>query len=139
MGDLYTLGLAAGFAAGLGVVLAGILGGRRPALVVVTLVAAALGAAVGAVVIEDWSEGVAGALGGALGGAGAVQVVQGAARRGGTTGGLALIVGAAGVVLAGLAFVPFVGYVEALAVPLVGARLRSRAAERFAGLRTLAK
>jgi len=42
-------------------------------------------------------------------------------------------------VVAALAFVPVVGYVEALAVPALGLRLRRRAPERHAGLRTLAK
>ena len=42
-------------------------------------------------------------------------------------------------VLAALALVPALGYVEGLAVPLLGVRLRQRAAKRYAGLRTLAK
>jgi hypothetical protein len=43
------------------------------------------------------------------------------------------------VVVAALAFVPVVGYLEALALPAFAARLRRRAPERYAGLRTLAK
>jgi hypothetical protein len=43
------------------------------------------------------------------------------------------------VVLAGLAFVPVVGYIEAVLVPALAARARRRAGERYAGLRTLAK
>ena len=38
-----------------------------------------------------------------------------------------------------LAFVPFVGYFEAVTAPLVGGRLRRRAGEKYAGLRVLAK
>jgi len=46
----------------------------------------------------------------------------------------------AAVLLAGaLAFVPGVGYLEALATPPLGARLRRRSGSRFAGLRVLAK
>jgi hypothetical protein len=45
----------------------------------------------------------------------------------------------ASLVAAGLAFVPVVGYLEALAVPLLGARLRRRSPDRHAGLRTLAR
>jgi hypothetical protein len=41
--------------------------------------------------------------------------------------------------VAGLAWVPALGYVEALALPALAARLRRRAPERYAGLRTLAK
>jgi hypothetical protein len=40
---------------------------------------------------------------------------------------------------AALAAVPLLGYVEAVATPIVGARLRRRAGSRYAGLRILAK
>jgi hypothetical protein len=46
---------------------------------------------------------------------------------------------AASLALAVLAFVPALGYVEALATPLIGRRLSRRAADRYAGLRILAK
>ena len=46
---------------------------------------------------------------------------------------------AATVAAALLAFVPAVGYLEALAAPVVGWRLRRRAGGRYAGLRVLAK
>jgi len=46
---------------------------------------------------------------------------------------------AAALAVAGLAFVPVVGYLEALLAPLLGERLRRRAAGRYAGLRVLAK
>ena len=51
----------------------------------------------------------------------------------------ALLVGGAAVVLAALAFVPVLGYVEAVALPAFGARLRARAGRRYAGLRSLAR
>ena len=70
---------------------------------------------------------------------GAAQVVRGALRRGGTGTGTAALVGIAGLVLAALALVPVVGYVEGIVVPLLGLRVRRRSAERYAGLRTLAK
>jgi hypothetical protein len=38
-----------------------------------------------------------------------------------------------------LAFVPILGYVEAVTAPVVGERLRRRAATKYAGLRVLAK
>jgi hypothetical protein len=46
---------------------------------------------------------------------------------------------AAGLGFAVLAFVPFLGYAEAVLAPFVGMRLRRRANERYAGLRILAK
>jgi hypothetical protein len=45
----------------------------------------------------------------------------------------------AGLILAALALVPALGFVEAVIVPLLGLRIRRRSAERYAGLRTLAK
>ncbi len=46
---------------------------------------------------------------------------------------------AAGLGFAALAFVPFLGYAEAVLAPFVGMRLRRRADGRYAGLRILAK
>lgn len=138
MGDWYTVGLALGLGTALGVLFAGLLSatplGRAAAVV--------LGVAAGAVaglLIEDWTEIAGGAAGGVLGAAAAVVVVAGALRRGGTRGGIALIVAAGATGLAALAFVPGAGYLEALALPALGLRLRRTQAERFAGLRTLAK
>jgi hypothetical protein len=46
----------------------------------------------------------------------------------------------AGVIaLAALAFVPLLGYLEALATPFVGGRLGRKAGSRYAGLRVLAR
>jgi hypothetical protein len=65
--------------------------------------------------------------------------VAGALRRGGTRSGLALIVAAAAVGLAAVAFLPVAGYLEAVALPALALRLRRSQAERYAGLRTLAR
>jgi hypothetical protein len=46
---------------------------------------------------------------------------------------------AAALAVAGLAFVPVLGYVEAALAPVLGDRLRRRASGRYAGLRVLAK
>jgi hypothetical protein len=74
-----------------------------------------------------------------LGAVGAGQVVAGTLRRGGTRFGTAAFVGLAAVVLAALAWIPGVGYLEAAVVPALAGRLRRRAPERYAGLRSLAK
>ena len=81
---------------------------------------------------EPGGHAVCGALGSA-------PLVSGTLRRGGTRGGTALLLAVAALVGAALAFVPVVGYLEALAVPALGARLRGRAPDRHAGLRSLAK
>jgi hypothetical protein len=138
MGDWYTIGLALGLGTALGVLFAGLLSstllGRGAAL----FLAGVSGAIAGAV-IEDWTEITGGAIGGVVGAAAAVIVVAGALRRGGTRSGLALIVAAAAVGLAAVAFLPVAGYLEAVALPALALRLRRSQAERYAGLRTLAR
>ena len=78
-------------------------------------------------------------MGGILGALGAAQVVAGALRRGGTRGGTAFLVAGAALLVAGVAWVPVLGYVEALVLPVLAARIRRRRPERYAGLRTLAR
>ena len=138
MEDVYTIGVFAGLGASLGVALAGTLAGVRGAAATAALLAAA-GAAGVALLLAGWDEAVGGAVGGLLGGAGAGPVVAGTLRRGGTRSGTAFLV--TGVALAGalLALVPLVGYIEAVAVPALAARMRRRAGERHAGLRILAR
>jgi hypothetical protein len=138
MGDWYTIGLALGLGTALGVLFAGLLS----ATPLGRLAAVVLGAVAGAVagwLIEDWTEIVGGAVGGLAGAGAAVIVVAGALRRGGTRAGLAVIVAGAAAALAALAFVPVVGYLQAVALPGLAARLRRTQADRYAGLRTLAK
>jgi hypothetical protein len=50
-----------------------------------------------------------------------------------------MLVGLGALGLMALAIIPFVGYVEAVAVPLLAARARGRSPERYAGLRSLAR
>ena len=72
-------------------------------------------------------------LGGFLGGVGALELVRGALGRGGTPLATALLVLGGAVVVAGLAFVPIVGYVELVAVPALGMRLRQPRREALRG------
>jgi hypothetical protein len=92
-----------------------------------------------AVLLAGWPEAVGGAVGGFLGGGAAGPVVAGTLRRGGTRGGTAALVTVAALVGAALALIPLVGYLEAVAVPALAARLRRRAGGRYAGLRILAR
>jgi len=134
MGSWYTIGILVGLGTSLGVAAAGVLRRVLPAALLAAAAAAAIGFA-----FWEWQQaagGVAGALCGALGSA---PLVAGALRRGGTRGGTATLLGLASLVGAALAFVPVVGYLEALAVPLLGARARRREPERHAGLRSLAR
>jgi hypothetical protein len=140
MGAWYWIGVAAGLGAAGGVLLAGAL---RVAVIAIVLVGAATGAGLG-VAVDAWQPGswgdiVAAAAGGLAGAFGAAQIVRGALRRGGTAGGTALIVAGAAVLTAGIAWIPALGYLEALALPALAVRLRRRQPERYAGLRTLAR
>jgi hypothetical protein len=87
----------------------------------------------------QWDEAVGGVVGALCGAFGSAPLVSGALRRGGTRGGTATLLLLASLVGAALAFVPVLGYLEALAVPVLGARLRRRAPDRHAGLRSLAR
>jgi hypothetical protein len=137
MGDWYSIGVFAGLGVALGIAAAGALGGRRFGIAAPFL-AAAIGVALG-IVFADAEEAAAAGVGGILGGAGTLELVRGALGRGGTRLGTALFVFVGAVVAAALAFIPLVGYVEAVAVPALGMRLRRRSGQRYAGLRTLAK
>ena len=134
MGAWYTIGILVGAGAALGVLAAGFV----PRLQIAAAAAIVAGAVIGYFVF-DWDEAVGGGVGGLLGGLGATPVVAGALRRGGTRGGTAALVAAGAVLVAGLAFVPAVGYLEAAALPLLALRARRREPDRHAGLRTLAR
>jgi hypothetical protein len=138
VGEWYRIGLTLGLGTGIGVALAGVLARSRAGIAAAVVLAAAAGAAIG-FGVWSWHEGVAGAAGGAVGVAGAAGLVLGALRRGGTRGGTAMLVVLAGIGVAALALVPALGYVEAVAVPLLGLRLRRRSGGRYAGLRILAR
>jgi hypothetical protein len=138
MWDVYWVGVFLGLGVGIGVVLAGLLGtarfGPAAAIVVGAVTGIGLGLALGG--LED---GIAGGLGGLLGAVSIHQLVSGTLRRGGTRGAAAALVAVAGILFAVLAFVPLVGFLEAVALPALGARMRRREPSRFAGLRTLAR
>jgi hypothetical protein len=138
MWEWYRIGVSAGIGAALGLIAAGWLPGTRLGPFVAPLFGAAAGIAIG-FALDDWNDAVGGAIGGILGGAGGVPLAGGALRRGGTRGGTGILVSLAGVGLAALAFVPVLGYLEALALPGLAARVRRREPERYAGLRTLAR
>jgi uncharacterized transporter YbjL len=134
MGGWYTIGILVGLGTSLGVAATGVLRRALAALVVAAVVAVAIGLA-----FFDWDEAVGGIAGAACGSLGSAPLVAGALRRGGTRGGTAALLGVVALVGAALAFVPILGYLEALAVPALGARLRRRSPDTHAGLRSLAK
>jgi hypothetical protein len=138
MGAWYTIGLCVGVGTGAGVLLSGLLAASRIGVAVAVILAAAAGVGVGFAFFA-WPEALGGGIGGVLGALGAAGIVQGTLRRGGTRLGTAVLVGLAGVALAVLAFIPVVGYLEAVLIPVLAVRLRRREGGRFAGLRILAR
>jgi hypothetical protein len=138
VGAWYTIGLSLGVGLGLGVIFAGRLGASRVGLSIAAVAGAVAGVLVG-VLVGDAAEAVAGGVGGELGVLSGAALVLGALRRGATRLGLAGLVGLAGVVVGLIALIPIAGYLEAVGLPFLAARMRQRQASRFAGLRTLAK
>ena len=138
MWEAYWIGVSLGLGIGIGGLLSALIAPRHWMAVAVLLVAAAIGAAAGWL-IGGWHESLAGGIGGALGAWVVATLVAGTLSRGGTRAGTAALVGLASLVLAALAFVPVVGYLEAVALPAVAARARRRRPERYAGLRSLAR
>jgi hypothetical protein len=136
--DWYWLGVSLGLGVSFGVLAAAIVAGRAAGLPVAIVLGAAAGVGAG-LLLGEWDDAVAGGVGGILGGASAGIVVRGALQRGGTRGATGLLVAAAALVGALLAFVPVMGVLEALAAPLLARRARQRSVERYAGLRTLAR
>jgi hypothetical protein len=130
----YWIGVFAGLGAALGILGAGIVPRWPFAALAGAIVAAAI-----AVGVESWPQAIAAAAGGVTGAFGAAPVVNGALRRGGTRSGLALLVGGGALAAAAIAFIPVVGFLEALGMPGVAVRTRRRTPERHAGLRTLAR
>jgi len=134
VGDWYTVGILVGLGVALGVAATGVLRRTLAALVIAAAIAVGIGFAFGQ--LDEALGGLAGAVCGSLGSG---PLVAGTLRRGGTRGGTATLLALASLVGAALAFVPAVGYLEAIAVPALGVRLRRRAPDRHAGLRTLAR
>jgi hypothetical protein len=134
VGDWYTIGILVGLGAAIGLASTGALRRTIAGLVVSVIVAVAIGFAFG-----QWDEAAGGFVGAACGAIGSAPLVSGTLRRGGTRGGTATLLALAALVGAALAFVPVLGYLEAIAVPALGVRLRRRSPDRHAGLRTLAR
>src|SRR3954454_8369538 len=150
MWEWYRIGLSLGLGIAIGLLLCGLVAPRRALVALVALAAAAAGFGVGWV-IGGWDEAVgragggvlstpaAGAAGGVLSTLAAGPVVSRTLEGGGTRSGNAMIFLAASVLFAGIALIPFLGYLEAAAVPALAHRARRPPPRRYAGLRALAR
>lgn len=138
MGDWYEIGITVGLGLGAGILFAGLLAAVRFGFVLTLAGAIAVGVVAG-LLINGWAGTGGGLLGGVVGAVSAAAVVRGANRRGATVGGTAFLLAAAGIVVAALALIPVVGFVEVVVIPAVAARRARSGPEKFAGLRSLAK
>lgn len=138
MGDWYWWGLAAGLGVAVGLLVAGVLARSRATAAAGVLLSAAAGLGVG-LALGEWDEAIACAAGGVLGALGAAPFARRSVEGGGTRSGTSLLMAGAALVAAALALVPILGYVQAVVVPVLGARLSRRGPKRYAGLRTLAR
>jgi hypothetical protein len=138
MGEAYRIGVSLGTGVAIGFVAAALLARLRGGGAAAGVLAAAVGAVLGWIVFGA-PEAVAAAVGGLLGGVSTATLARGSLRRGGTAGGTAALLILSAVAVFLIALIPAAGYLEALVVPIVAARSRRRAGEKYAGLRTLAK
>jgi hypothetical protein len=111
----------------------------RGAIPLASLTAAGCGYALAFFVFLGPLTALPGAAGGLVGGGAAAALCRRTLRHGGTRGGMTLLFLLAALIEGGLAFVPALGYVEALLVSLLALRLLRGGGGRHAGLRILAR
>lgn len=138
MGDWYEIGITMGLGLAAGIAFAGVLAGLRFGLATTLLGALVVGIAAG-LLVNGWLGLSGGVVGAVIGSVSAAAIVRGANRRGATLGGTAFLLIGAAVVVALLALIPVVGYIEAVVLPVVAARRARSGPEKYAGLRSLAK
>lgn len=138
MGDWYEIGVALGLGVAAGVLLAGLLAAWRYGLLLSVAGALGIGLVAG-LLLKGWLGLPGGMIGGVIGALSASVIARGALRRGGSPGGTAFLIGSSAIVIAMLSLIPAVGYLVAVAMPVIALRRARQEPERYAGLRTLAK
>jgi hypothetical protein len=138
MGDWYEIGIMVGLGVAAGIAFAGILAGLRFGVASTLLGSIVVGVVVG-LLLNGWLGAAGGVVGAVVGSVSAAMVVRGAGKRGATAGGTALLLFAAAILVAMLALIPVVGYIEAVVLPGLAARRSRRGPDKYAGLRSLAK
>jgi hypothetical protein len=138
MGEAYRIGLSVGAGAAIGMIAAALLTRLPRGGAGASLLAAVIAGVLGWILFGG-AEAAAGAVGGLLGAGSTATLARGSLRRGGTAAGTALLLTLSGLAVFLIALIPVAGYLEALALPVIAARARRRAGEKYAGLRTLAR
>lgn len=138
VGLWYWLGVVLGLGVALGTAFAGLLAPLRAGLALASVGAAACGYGL-ALALVGLVSALSGAAGGIVGGFAAAQLCRRTIARGGGHGATATLLVLAAAAVAGLSFVPALGYLEVVLAALLILRLSRRGKERYAGLRTLAR
>ena len=139
VGLWYWLGVALGLGAALGIAIGALLASFPGATPLSALVGAIGGYALAAAFLLGFVAAISGAAGGIVGGCGSSELARRTVSRGGTRLGTAILLFAVALVAGGLAFVPALGYFEAVLLGIFTLRLLRGGSDRFAGLRTLAR
>jgi len=139
VGLWYWLGAALGLGVALGVAIGAVLAPYRGAALLSAVLAALGGYALAAVFLLGPVAALAGAAGGIAGGCCSAELARRTLRRGGTRGATAILLFGAALVVAALAFVPALGYIETVLTGILAWRLGRGGGDRFAGLRSLAR
>lgn len=138
MDDWYEIGITVGIGVAGGIAFAGVLAGLRFGFATSALGALVVGLAAG-LLVNGWLGASGGVIGAVIGSISAAVIVRGAGRRGATVGGTAVFLLGAALAVGLLALIPVVGYLEAIALPVLAARRARSNPEKYAGLRSLAK
>jgi hypothetical protein len=137
VGLWYWLGVSLGLGVALGTVVAGLIAPVRAGVLLAAIVAGVAGYGLALVFVAPLAA-LSGVAGGAAGAVAIAQLCRRTLTRGGTRGATGALLFFLGLVVGGLAFVPALGYLEAVLVVLLALRLRGGGGDRYAGLRTLA-
>ena len=139
MGLWYWLGVALGLGVALCASVGALLAPFRGAALLSAILAALGGYGLAALLFLGPVAALAGAAGGIAGGILSAELARRTLKRGGTRGATAILLLGAALVVAALAFVPALGYIEFVLAVILALRLGRGGGDRFAGLRTLAR
>jgi hypothetical protein len=135
----YWLGAGLGVGVALGIAIGALLAPVRSSHVLSALIAGGCAYLPAYFVFLGPLTALVGPAGGILAGPAVAELARRTLRRGGTRGATTFLLLLAALIAAGLAFVPGIGYLEAVLVAVLAAMLLRGDSDRYAGLRTLAR
>jgi hypothetical protein len=135
----YWLGVGLGLGVALGIAIGALLAPLHGAVVLSAVMAGACGYLFAFVFFLGSLTALVGAASGIVSGGAAAELARRTLRRGGTSGSTTFLLLIAAALAAGLAFVPGVGYAEAVLAAALALMMSRGGGDRYAGLRTLAR